>query len=509
MSHSRHSVSSSITNVDHDGNADAADLEKQNRTQDEIPKGSPEADGRISVDWEENDPSNPQNWKTAYKCWITFQLGMLAFAPSFGSSIISPAEQAISKHFGISAEVTVLNVSLYVLGFALGPCIWAPVSEVWGRRISMLPALFILGLFSIGTAVSSTPASLFITRFFGGVFGSASVSNVSAALGDLWSREARGTAVSLYAVCVVGGPTLAPVVGAALTEATSWRWTEYLEAIITFFVVALAFVCFPEVYPPVLLKRKAQKLRKATGDARYYHPHEELKLDIKSIVTKQFTRPIVMLTTEPMVTVIAFYASFVYAVLYMTLEIFPIVFEDIHGLNPILSACSFIGLFVGVLCALGINIGNQPRYKRAVQASNGAPVPEARLPPMIAGGFMFTIGLFGFGWTGYKKSITVWAPLVFTLLIGAGFNSIFQQCINFLVDTYGLYAASATAANTFLRSLMASGLPLAVQPMVNAIGVGPSMSVLGGIAALAVPVPFLFLKYGYSLRKRSHFAPID
>ncbi len=72
----------------------------------------------------------------------------------------------------------------------------------------MLPAMFCLGLFSIGTATSKSPQSIFITRFFAGVFGSAPVANVSAALGDMWNPKARGTAVVFYAIAVVGGPTL-------------------------------------------------------------------------------------------------------------------------------------------------------------------------------------------------------------------------------------------------------------------------------------------------------------
>lgn len=91
----------------------------------------------------------------------------------------------------------------------------------------MLPAVAILGLFSIGTATSKTAASIFITRFFGGVFGSAPISNVSAALGDMYEPKARGIAVTFYAVMVVGGPTLAPLLGAAITGSKlGWRWTE-------------------------------------------------------------------------------------------------------------------------------------------------------------------------------------------------------------------------------------------------------------------------------------------
>jgi predicted MFS family arabinose efflux permease len=163
----------------------------------------------IIVEWDgPHDPENPQNWSTLFKCWVTLQLGMLAFGASLASSIISPANRTIAAYIGVSENVVVLNVSLYVIGFAFGPLIWAPLSEVWGRRVSMLPAALCLAAFSVGTALGRNAQTVFITRFFAGFFGSAAVSNVNAALGDIWSREARGTAVCLYGLCVVGGPTL-------------------------------------------------------------------------------------------------------------------------------------------------------------------------------------------------------------------------------------------------------------------------------------------------------------
>ncbi|OCK74157.1 MFS general substrate transporter [Lepidopterella palustris CBS 459.81] len=462
------------------------------------------------VKWDEHDPKNPRNWTTGYKCWVTFQLGMLALAASLGSSITAPATDAISSYVGISREVTVLQVSLYILGYALGPLCWAPTSEIWGRRWSMLPATFCLGLFSIGTATSKTATAIFITRFFGGVFGSAPVSNVSAALGDIWEPRARGTAITFYAIMVVGGPTLGPIIGSALVANPhlGWRWTEYIEAIWVFTIFALCLFALPEVYAPVLLKMKAQRLRNETGNDALFHPHEQLKLDFNSIITKHLTRPVRMLCTEPMVTCIAFYASFVFAILYLTLEVFPIVFEQQRGYSPVVASLPFLGLFIGILCAVIINLANEPRYRRIAMASKGKPVPEARLPPMIIGSFLFPIGLFWFGWTADPKYH--WAiPTVATGFIGAGFNLIFQQCVNFLVDTYQLYAASALSANTFLRSLMAAGLPMAAMPMFHNMGVGPAASVLGAVAVAVIPVPLLFLRFGLALRRRSTFAPVE
>jgi MFS family permease len=194
-----------------------------------------------------------------------------------------------------------------------------------------------------------------------------------------------GTAVIFYAVAVVGRPTLGPVVGSALVvnPHLGWHWTEYIEAISTFTIFGLCLFALPEMYGPVLLKLKAQRLRKETGKKKLYHPHEKMELDLKTMVTKHFSRPLLMLATEPMVTCIAFYASFVFVLLYMTLEVFPIVFEEQRGYSPVVGSLPFIALFVGVLGAVFINLANQPRYIRIAKAAGGKPVPEARLPPMV------------------------------------------------------------------------------------------------------------------------------
>ena len=89
--------------------------------------------------------------------------------------------------------------------------------------------------------------------------------------------------------------------------------------------------------------------------------------------------------------------------------------------------------------------------------------------------------------------------------IGAGFNIVLQQALNFIVDTYGPFAASAIAATAFLRAIFAFALPLAARPLFVNLGVGPGCSVLGGIACLALPVPFIFMRYGRVLRERSAF----
>lgn len=295
---------SSRTNIENDveKNADA-----QEQTKREQLKREPTTDDKLAylVKWDDGEKENPYNFTTARKSWITFQLGMLALTASLASSITGPAQSAIAKEFHVSVEATVLTISLYVLGFAIGPSFWGPISETYGRQVSLLPAVFCLGLWSIGTAVSQNAASVFITRFFGGLFGSGPVANVAAALGDMYTPKVRGTAVTFYAVAVVGGPTIGPVIGSALTVKLGWRWTEYITAFFSFFMVVVSYFCMPELHGPVLLKRKAARLRKETGDQRYWHPHEKEKMNLQNIITKYLSRPIRMLFTEPMVSAIA------------------------------------------------------------------------------------------------------------------------------------------------------------------------------------------------------------
>lgn len=135
-----------------------------------------------------------------------------------------------------------------------------------------------------------------------------------------------------------------------------------------------------------------------------------------------------MLVTEPMVACMAVYASFVYGLLFFQLESFPIVFKEERGWGLVDSTLPFLGLFTGVVFALIINIANQPLYARAVARNKNRAVPEARLPPMILGGILFSTGLFWFGWTaaeGYSWVLPV---------IAAGDTRSISVCLGAFTD---------------------------------------------------------------------------
>ncbi|GAA86886.1 bicyclomycin resistance protein [Aspergillus luchuensis IFO 4308] len=447
---------------------------------------TPLLDPDFTISFGKDDPDDPRNFGSWHKVYITCQLSMLTFVAALGSSILSPGQSDVAEYTNISSEVAVLATSMYILGWAVGPTLWGPISEVYGRKWGMLPALFCLGLFSIGTAVSQNAASIFITRFIGGIFGSAPISNANAALSDIYAPKERGIAVAFMMLCITGGPSVGPLIGSAVVSNSKlgWRWTMYIEAICCFALFALATLTLSETYSPVLLRNKAQNMRKTTGENRYWHPHEHESISLENAVTKHFLRPIRMLTTESIMACVAAYASF----------------------SPVIASLPFLGILVGTACAVGITFAYRTRYAKAVMDNGGKAVPEARLPPLVLGVIFLPTGLFWLGWTAAPKFSWV-LPTVGGVFVGAGHNIIFQQCINYLIDTYGPYAASAISANTMLRSFVAAGLPLAAKPMFHNLGVGPAASLMGGIACLAFPIPFVFMKYGRTLREKSKFAP--
>jgi MFS family permease len=141
----------------------------------------------------------------------------------------TPATAQVSKEFGVGTEVSLLGLTLLLLGFGFGPLLWAPLSELYGRRIAVITPYFIAAVFAFGTATAKDIQTIMITRFFTGFFGSAPVTNTGGVLGDIWSPQQRGAAIVGYAMAVVGGPTIGPLIGGAICQSyLGWRWTQYV-----------------------------------------------------------------------------------------------------------------------------------------------------------------------------------------------------------------------------------------------------------------------------------------
>lgn len=297
-----------------------------------------------------------------------------------------------------------------------------------------------------------------------------------------------------------------PIIAAAAVGQPylGWRWSEYLTGILQLVVLVIAAIFVDESYPPKLLVYKARRLRHETGNWALHARFEEWDVSVAQLSKKFLVRPIQLLCT-PICFLVALYASFCYGILYMQLGGIPFIFGELRGWKPFAAELPFLCILIGAVLGCGANVYNQLLYNKAYHAAGNRAVPEKRLPPMMLGSLLFSSGQFLTGWTA--KPETHWiVPCIGLVMLGTGFFMIFQAALNYLVDTFTAYAASAVAANTFLRSCFAGGFPLAVTPMYRNIGVGPGSSITGGFAALLIPVPFVFYVFGKRIRARSKWS---
>jgi len=450
-----------------------------------------------------DDPYHPLNWPLKKKIITTGVYGMVTMTATYASSAYSAGTRAVAQEFGVGTQTATLGTTLFLFGFGLGPLLWAPLSEIYGRRLAVMIPMFVGICFSFGTAVAKDLQTVMLTRFFGAFFASAPVTNTGGVLGDMFTADRRGYAMAGYAMAVVAGPVLGPIVSAAVVQEPSlgWRWTEYLTGILQAVVLTIAVILIDESYPPKLLVYKARRLRHETGNWALHAKFEEWDVSLKEMARKFLVRPIQLLMT-PICFLVALYASFCYGILYMQLGGIPIIFGEKRGWNPLVAVLPFVCILIGAVLGSLINVWNQKRYNKAFRAASNRPVPEQRLPAMMIGSVLFSGSQFLVGWTGPRTDIHWIVPCIGLVLLGCGFFTIFQASLNYLVDTFTLYAASAVAANTFLRSVFAGAFPLVVGPLYHNIGVGPGSSITGGFAALLIPVPFVFYIYGKRIRAK-------
>ncbi|KAK8207206.1 MFS multidrug transporter [Phyllosticta capitalensis] len=452
-----------------------------------------------------DDPYMPLNWPTRKKIMTTLLYGLTTMGATWASSVYSPAVDQISKEFNVGTTVATLGTSLLLFGFGVGPLVFAPLSEVYGRKSAVLAPYFIAAIFSFATATAKDFQTIMLTRFFCGVFGSAPITNTGGVLGDIWSAKERGLAMVGYAMAVVGGPTLGPIAGGAIVQSyLGWRWTEYITGIFMMTMLTLDIIFLDETYPPVLLVYKARRLRHTTGNWALHAKHEEWDVSLRELANSYLVRPFQLLFT-PICFCVALYASFVYGILYAQLAAFPVVFEEQRGWNKVVGALPFLAILTGILIGAVANIFNQKYYFKKLSANNFKSVPEARLPPMMLGSVFLASGLFIFGWTASPRFHWI-APIIGCACVGLGFFCIFQSALNYLVDTFRQYAASAIAANTFLRSVLAGSFPLFMAPLLHSVGVDWGVSIFGFVGIALIPIPYLFFVFGPRIRAKGVFS---
>lgn len=458
------------------------------------------------VQWIPNDPRNPMHLNDFQKWFMTFIVAIATMAVSLLSSAYTGGIAEIMVEFNLGQEVSVLGVSLFVTGFALGPLLWAPMSELFGRQLLFFGTYAALTAFNCGCAAAPNAASLMIFRFLAGSFGSSPLTNAGGVIADIFPASQRGLAMSIFAAAPSLGPVLGPIIGGFLGMEAGWRWVMGFLAAFSGAVWLLGSFLVPETYAPVLLRVRASKLSKMTGKTYMSKlDFDRGKVSLIDSLKTALSRPWILLFREPIVLLLSIYMAIIYGTLYMLFAAFPIVYQQYRGWNQGIGGLAFLGVMVGMLFAVAYTIPDNKRYIRAQEKNGGFAPPEARLPPVLVGCVAFPLGLFWFAWTNYP-SIHWMASIAAGVPFGFGLILVFLGVMNYLIDAYTIFAASVLAANSVLRSLFGAAFPLFTRYMYEDLGIHWASSIPAFLALACVPFPFIFYKYGEKIRVKCKFA---
>ncbi|TGO49249.1 hypothetical protein BCON_0216g00230 [Botryotinia convoluta] len=331
-------------------------LEKEKQTSEPLVNGHDLNNDNPSLSNWSIDPQNPTNWSSMRKWTTIILLVVTNFIASTCTSTFEPALPSIMADFhSTNGSIASLTISIYTIGYCLGPLLIAPISELYGH-VSVLYPGYIGFMLALAVCGSSRSLPLFVV--FRAIMGFAAITFVlmgPAIVADLIPREQRGSALSIMST---GPVVLGPVIGGYIVENISWRWIFYST---------LIAITNPKT------------------------PRE--------ILQAAWTRPFKMLFLSPIVPFVGFYSALSNAYGMVCFATLGTVFQDNYYFTPGQSGLAYLGLMFGFLfCQLTLARFSD-RYILKMEAKNKDKRPEYRLPPMFIGAFLLPIGFLCYGWS--------------------------------------------------------------------------------------------------------------
>jgi multidrug resistance protein len=459
------------------------------------------------VGWDgQMDTNLPLNFSKSLKWRITLFTSGMNLMVAFASSMIAPGISYVSAEFhNTSSTLETFTVTVFLLGLTVGPLIFSPLSELYGRKVVLTWGNVIFILLQIACALAPNLNALICFRFLGAMGGSATFTIGAASISDLFDIDERGTASSIYALGTLFGPVVGPVCGAFIAKYIGWRWSFWsLSILSTILALAILFLG-KETNHEVLIRWKVEKFRKELSNPNlrscYVKPGSQ-PISSSQLMLTHMTTPFRLLFFSPIILLLSIYGAFVYGMQYIFSTTIPSVFMTTYQWDPEYTGLAYLGLGLGFLVgALTVARINDATTVRMALANNGVAEPEMRLPACVLFACLIPVSFFWYGWsTFYKVHWSV--PIIGLIPFGIGQIGVFVPIQAYILDSFPTLAASSFAAVAVVRCLLGAILPLAGPSMYQSLGLGWGNTIFGLIAIALIPFPLLIFKYGGLIRKK-------
>ncbi|KAJ7623748.1 MFS polyamine transporter [Roridomyces roridus] len=446
-----------------------------------LPSGGLRDNEKIYVEFEDGDPRNPlcfprsKKWAiTLVACWSTLRdLNCTEFQATVGFIV-------------------------YTLGFGIVPLVTSSFSEEFGRQpLYIVSAIGFMCMYLL-IALAKNIQTVIVARFLQGSFGSTWATMVGGTIADLWSPHDRGLPMAIFSVAAVGGSGIGPLV-AGWIEANpklEWRWIEWIQLILCGAYSLFVPTIMRETRSSIILTRLAKKVRKETGDERYRARVEDERASLTKLIYMSCTRPLLLLTTEPVVSAFSLWIGFLWGILFCMLESIPGIFRDLHHFTVGQEGTVYATMIVGTAFGFAGTFYQENLYHKFVDRRG----PEARLVMACGASIMLPISMFIYAWCSYP-----FVPWIALCSYGRPFL-VYLAVFSYLADCYGPFASSALAGQSLCRNISATVFPLFTRRMFQAMGYNWANTMFALISLAMVPIPYILFFFGPKIRLRSRFS---
>ncbi|KAF2703015.1 MFS general substrate transporter [Pleomassaria siparia CBS 279.74] len=442
-------------------------------------------------------------WSIKKKWILLTVVALCQTSMNFNAAIYSNAVEGINDEFHVSNGR--MGMVAFLVAYAFGCELWAPWSEELGRWIIMQGSLTFVNISILICALSVNFPMMIAGRVIGGL-SSAGGSVTLGMVADMFLPEEQQHAVLWSSLFSCLGAVIGGICGGPVQQYLPMRWNFWIQLIFSCTTQLIHFFVAKETRSTVMLDKYAKGQRKK-GVEDVYGPNEiktrEERWNAHEIFTTMW-RPYQMLIFEPIVLLLSLLSGFADALIFSFFESYGYVFAQ-WNFTPTQISVALLPLAISYFLAY---FSFFPVVKRHTACRNRGEVllPEARLWWLLFLVVSLPVGILGSAFVSTGPG-SHWAGVcAFSMLIGIANYSIYYATVDYMVATYGVYAASATGGNGFMRDFLAGICAIYTGPMFHNLGIRNSNLVFFGFAvALCIPV-YVFYYKGTQIRKRSKFA---
>ncbi|TIA92726.1 hypothetical protein E3P99_00476 [Wallemia hederae] len=413
----------------------------------------------------------------------------------------STAKTGVTEEFNVSGSVFLTSSFTYNAALGLGPLFLAPLSESYGRRPMIVLLLFVITVLFLPQSLAPNMVSLSVTRLFQGTAASIEGPHVAGIITDLFHRDhGRGIAMATFTLVVFTANALGPLCCHWLAFTTNWPYIYWMQMAMNGVVFLMCVFMLDETRHDVILDKKVRKYNKTYGTQL------KIKTDaahsFKSAMSKSLARPLVYLTTEPIVMALALWVGFAWGCVFLFTGAVTLVYEETYGFNSGEAGTVLITGFIGAFLAWLLNFGQNALYQRKKDPVTHIAPPEARLYQAAFGAVMFGGCMFLYAWTA-RPWITPYVSMIGLVGVNFGIFPIYAGVYTYIGDAYEQYSSSAQAAQALIRNLLGATFPFFASGMYENLTYKWASSLIGFIALALSVIPFVLLAYGNKLRGKS------